>query len=300
MILITGGAGVMGRRLVRKFTAAGKRVRVLTLPGDAEALKLQAEGIEVVFGDVTKRDTLDGIAEGAETVFHLAAVILSPVKPELFDVVNYHGTANVLAECERAGVRHFIYISSASVVYDNPNPYSLSKRRAEELVKASTIKYFTVVRPTLAYESGGAEEFIHFVNYLKKFPIVPFIGNGKSLKSPVYVEDLVDGFTAIAGNEKSYGKTYNFSGGSVHTMNEMAKMILGHLGIKKPFVHLPVVLCRMLAVVAMVYAKIFNVKPLLTWQTISGVTQNADLDNTSAREDLGYNPKTFPEGLKNV
>jgi len=300
MILITGGAGVMGRRLVRKFIAAGKNVRVLTLSGDAEALKLKSEGIEVVFGDVTKRETLEGVAEGVDTVYHLAAVILSPTKPEVFDIVNYHGTANVLAECERAGVSHFIYVSSASVVYDNPNPYSLSKRKAEELVKSSSVKYFTIVRPTLAYEKGGAEEFIHFVNYLKRFPVVPFIGNGKSLKSPVYVEDLVDGFVAIADNKRTFGKTYSFSGGSVHTMNEMAEMILGHMGIRKRFIHIPVFVCRILALVAMVAAKLFGGRPLLTWQTISGVTQNADLDNSSARADLGYAPRTFLEGLKNV
>jgi NADH dehydrogenase len=218
----------------------------------------------------------------------------------VFEAVNYHGTANVLAECERAGVSHFIYVSSASVVYDNPNPYSLSKRMAEESVRASTVKYYTIVRPTLAYEKGGAEEFIHFVNYLKKFPIVPFIGNGKSLKSPVYVEDLVNGFTAIADNSKSYGKTYSFSGGSVHSMNDMAQMILDHMGMKKKFIHIPVSVCRLLAVAAMIIAKVTGGRPLLTWQTISGVTQNADLDNSTARLDLCYSPRPFTEGLKNI
>jgi NADH dehydrogenase len=300
MILITGGAGVMGKRLVREFVAAGQKLRVLTLPGDAEAEKLRDNNVDIVYADITKPETLAGVADGVDTVYHLAAVILSPGKPELFDKVNYHGTANVLAECEKAKVNHFVYISSASVVYDNPNPYSVSKRKAEEIVRASTINYYTIVRPTLAYEKGGAEEFIHFVNYLKRFPIVPFIGNGNSLKSPVYVEDLVKGFTAIAGNSKSYGKTYNFSGGSVHSMNDMARMILDHMGINKPFIHIPVSLCRLLAVAAMIVAKISGRKPLLTWQTISGVTQNADLDNSSARVDLGYCPRTFSEGLKNV
>ena len=83
-------------------------------------------------------------------------------------------------------------------------------------------------------------------------------------------------------------------------MNDMARMILDHLGINKTFIHIPVSVCRVLAVTAMIISKISGKKPLLTWQTISGVTQNADLDNSSAQEDLGYSPRTFAEGLKNV
>jgi NADH dehydrogenase len=300
MILITGGAGVMGRRLVKKFVDAGQKVRVLTLPGDAQAEKLRDKNVDIVFADITETETLTGIADGIDTVYHLAAVILSPNKPEVFDKVNYHGTANILAECERAKVKHFVYVSSASVIYNNSNPYSLSKRRAEEIVRASTVNYYTIVRPTLAYEKDGGEEFIHFVNYLKKFPFVPFIGNGKSLKAPVYVEDLVNGFAAIAGNSKSYGKTYSFSGGSVHTMNDIARMILEHIGIKKKIIHIPISICRLLAFVAIIISRITGGKPLLTWQTISGVTQNADLDNSSARVDLSYCPRTFAVGLKDI
>ena len=52
-----------------------------------------------------------------------------------------------------------------------------------------------------------------FLAYLGKYPFVPFIGAGRSLKRPVHCDEFNEGFLAIAGNPKTYGKTYAFSGG---------------------------------------------------------------------------------------
>jgi NADH dehydrogenase len=297
MILVTGGAGVMGKRLVHRLASLGHTVRVLTLPGDSVAEGLKIANVEIVYGDITRPDSLAGLANGIDTVYHLAAVILSPMNPDIFMKVNFEGTSNILSECERAKVNHFVYISSASVVYERPNSYSLSKKKAEEIVKASTVSHYTIVRPTLAYEKGGAEEFRHFTDYLLRFPVVPLIGNGAALKSPVYVEDIINGLVAIAGNSKSFGKIYNFSGGSVLSLRRMAEMILAKKGCNKLFVPIPVFVCRLLSVFSMALAKCTGKKPLLTWQTISGVTQNANLDYNLAAIDLGYKPRSFEDGL---
>ena len=64
-ILITGGAGVVGRSLCRDFLARGKTVRVLTLPGDFSARELPPE-VEVFYGDVTRPETLASAFAGAK------------------------------------------------------------------------------------------------------------------------------------------------------------------------------------------------------------------------------------------
>jgi nucleoside-diphosphate-sugar epimerase len=133
-----------------------------------------------------------------------------------------------------------------------------------------------------------------FLAYLKKYPFVPFIGAGRSLKRPVHCDDLTKGFLAIAGNPKSYGKTYAFSGGEAIAIRDMAKLMLKHVGQRKPFITIPIPICRIIAF----FAERLQKKPILTWNAIAGVMQDADLDNSEARADLDYRPVSFREGLQ--
>jgi NADH dehydrogenase len=91
MILVTGGAGVMGSRLVRGLVEAGNSVRVLTLPGDPLVSRLDGLGVDIRYGDVGDRKTLEGLCDGVDTVYHLAAILLSQ-DPALFERVNVSGT----------------------------------------------------------------------------------------------------------------------------------------------------------------------------------------------------------------
>jgi NADH dehydrogenase len=282
--LVTGGAGVMGARLVKRLLAAGYGVRALVLPGDPMRARLDALGAELHESDVSDAQSLAGACAGVHTVFHLAAVIISR-DAHVFQRVNRDGTANVLAEAARAGVEHFVYVSSASVVYPQPTPYAQSKLDAEQLVKAAPLAH-TIVRPTLVYEAGGGQEIMMFLGYLRRFPVVPFIGAGDAIKRPVWSDDVVDGLMRIAGNHTARGKTYNFSGAESITMRELAQLLLAHHDRPRPFVHLPVALCRGLARVASRLSK----QPALTLSAIAGVVNDADLDPNLAMRELGYRP----------
>ena len=72
-ILVTGGNGFVGRHLVTALGARGDRVRVLALPGE-DARWLERRGVTVYRGDITKPDSLTAPVEGADGVFHLAAM----------------------------------------------------------------------------------------------------------------------------------------------------------------------------------------------------------------------------------
>jgi nucleoside-diphosphate-sugar epimerase len=292
MILVTGGLGVLGSTLVKGLVDRGFKVRVLD-NSDRFRSRLDGYPVEIRIGDITKPETLTGCFDGVETLYHLAAVLIV-YDPSLFQKINVGGTRNVIDASIKAGVKHFILVSSASVTYAHTTPYSLSKRETERMIKGQTAMKWTIVRPTLAYNENGGEEFNMFLAYLKKYPFVPFIGAGRSLKRPVHCDDLMKGFLAIAGNSKSYGKTYAFSGGEAIAIRDMAELMLKHVGQKKLFINIPIWICRVVAF----FAERFQKKPILTWNAIAGVMQDADLDNNEARNDLGYNPVSFREGLQ--
>ncbi|MBN2035682.1 MAG: NAD-dependent epimerase/dehydratase family protein [Chitinispirillaceae bacterium] len=284
-ILITGGTGAMGSVLTKKLVELGYTVRLLALPGDAGAARLAWENVELRYGDVASADQCAGLCDGVQTVLHLAAIIITPDEA-LYTSVNAGGTRNMVRAAEAAGVSHFIHVSSASVVYPKPTPYSISKRVAEKYVTESRLSW-TIVRPTLVYGKRGGQEFDMFLRYLNRFPVVPFIGDGTSLKRPVYVDDVVDGMLKLAIMPEGRRTVYNFSGGSVISMMDFARLCLSLSGKEyRTIVRIPVWLCR---TIAFVLRRIMH-DPPLKWSVIAGITQDANLDPQQAIRELGYSP----------
>jgi len=293
VVLVTGAAGEVGKGLCRQLAGAGWSVRALVLPRDPLRARLDGLGFDLREGDVRDPSSLAPAAAGVDTVLHLAAVILAR-DPTIFESVNHQGTANMVAAAADAGVRHFVSVSSASVVYPRLTPYGRSKLSAEERVKGEHRFAYTIVRPTLVYdETGGGQEFRIFCDHLRRFPVVPFIGDGTVRKRPVHAQDVADGLVRIVGNPVAFGKTYNLSGGEAITLDELARLVMRLRGESRPILHLPVPLCRALAKILS-----FSMKdPPLTNYSIAGFINHADLDPAAAIAEVGYHPRGVREGL---
>jgi nucleoside-diphosphate-sugar epimerase len=292
MVLITGGTGAIGGTLVEKLLLDGQAVRVLTLPADPAIPRLEDRGVDVRVGDIRYPEQICGICEGVSTVIHLAAIIIAP-NHFLYRSINVKGTEAILKEARKSDVRHFVYVSSASVTYTKPTAYSLSKKDAEYLVQHSGVPW-TIVRPTLVYGKKGGMEFDMFLSYLRTFPIVPFIGKGDALKRPVYVDDVVEGLFFLTKRENGKGAIYNFSGGKAISMSNFVRLCLIAMGQeKKPVIHIPVEICISIASVL----ERLTANPPLRWSVIAGITQDANLDPSDAMRDLGYAPSSVAEML---
>jgi nucleoside-diphosphate-sugar epimerase len=283
-VLVTGAAGVLGSRLVTRLLDAGFKVRGLVMPADPLRVRIEQLGCEIREGDIRDASSLHGLCDEVDTVYHLAAIIISH-DVSAFRRINLDGTAHLLAAADAARVRHFVYVSSASVTYPRLTPYAQSKLAAEQLVAARAGEH-TIVRPTLVYDERGGLELRMFLDYLRRFPIVPFIGAGGALKRPVWSEDIVDGLVRLADNPIAFGKTYNFSGGEAISINDFAHLLLQQHATDRPFVHLPVALCRAAAHVL----RHAMAEPPLTLNAIAGVVNDANLDPSEATRDLGYQP----------
>ncbi len=168
-ILITGGAGYIGSHAVRLLTDAGESVVVLDnlSTGFSDAVL----GAELVVGDTGDRHLVSSLLadHDVDVVLHFAAhtIVLESVnQPLKYYGNNTCGTRNLLECCQNAGVRHFIF-SSTAAVYGIPqgpyadessplapiNPYGMSKLMSEtmlrDLGKASDmthviLRYFNV------------------------------------------------------------------------------------------------------------------------------------------------------------
>lgn len=287
----------MGLRVTRALLAQGHAVRALCLPGDPAAAKARDLGAETAYGDISVPETLAPALVGVRIVFHLAALVLSPGRPGLFRRINAEGTRNLVYAAEAAGVAHFIYVSSISVAYPRGNAYARSKAQGEAHVRSAARMRWTIVRPSLAYEDGGAAEFMAFVAHLRRGRTVWLPAGGKARKRPVHVEDLAAGFAALPGNPAAFGKTYVFSGSEALSLREMALQLLRHMGEPKPVRGIPAWLCLCAVAAAWVAGKLTRRPPAFTWQTYTGLVQDADFPPDLARADLGFAPRPFHAGV---
>src|ERR671935_2593047 len=123
-ILITGGAGSVGRSLVARCRADGHTVRVFALP-ICDFTGLEGEpGIEVVQGDITQMASVEQAVQGVSAVMHLAAILppASERNRERTLSINVDGTANIIRAMEaRAREAVLVFSSSVSTYGDTPS-----------------------------------------------------------------------------------------------------------------------------------------------------------------------------------
>lgn len=149
-IAITGGTGFVGSRLIALAIEAGHAVRALTRREQAERAHLEWVG-----GDLGDTVALARLCDGADAVIHVAGVVNAPSR-DGFAVGNIHGTRNMLAAAEGAGVRRFVHVSSLAAREPGMSDYGWSKAEAERLVEESLLDT-AMVRPPAIYGPGDME-----------------------------------------------------------------------------------------------------------------------------------------------
>jgi uncharacterized protein YbjT (DUF2867 family) len=150
MILIAGGTGTLGTRVVRLLTARGLPVRILTRD-PARAQHLESELVEVVPGDVRDLASVQRAMEGTQTVISAIQGFQGPgnVRPR---TVDFEGNSNLIRAARGAGSDHVILISIHGAAPNSAMELFRMKFLAQQELRASGLAW-TIVRPTALMET---------------------------------------------------------------------------------------------------------------------------------------------------
>lgn len=241
MILVTGGTGFIGPKVVHALRAEDHPVRVLARKPEKHD-QLRAWGCEVVQGDMTDPQSLRRAAEGCETVIDLVAIISG--KPEDFDRVMIQGTRDCIAAAKEAGAKRFILMSALGVGERSKDltPYFHAKWDEEEAVRSSGLEY-TIFRPSFVFGRDGGSLPI-FIRQVRWSPVVAVLGDGNRRLQPIWVDDVASYFAKSLSTTGAANETLELAGPDVVTWDELYDRIRRTLGKRRATVHLPYGLAR--------------------------------------------------------
>jgi len=256
-ILVTGGAGFIGRNLVNFLLKENKVVVYDNLSNSlqSDVDPLIEKGVIFVKGDILDFQTLQKSSVGCDMIVHLAAksgVADSIKNPEITQQVNVDGTENVLKCCAENKIKKLIFASSAAVYSDSekpineqsdtdsPSPYGKSKLAAEKIIKDHSQKFqidSICLRMFNVYGKGQNASYAGVItrfveNILQENPI-QINGDGKQTRDFISIFDVVDAFDcAIKNVEGKRGNIYNIGSGKSVTINQLAEILEDVVGKK--------------------------------------------------------------------
>jgi len=231
MVLVTGGTGFIGRRLVNGLEASGADCILLS----RDAVKGHKTIVYDLLKDRINKDDLNGV----ETIFHLAGYahdISSNNNDCLYQALNVDATTHLAELAGSSGVKSFIFISSVKAggfdkdillneetQLEPEGIYGKTKREAElrllEIGKNYNM-HVAILRPSLVYGPGVKGNLKLMISGVKKgwIPPLPEIGNRRSM---IHVDDLVEAILLVATNKTSNGEIFIATDGNSYSARKI-------------------------------------------------------------------------------
>ena len=293
-ILITGGTGFLGSRIVKALVKKSHKVTILTRLKDT---RLERIGAKFVLGSVLDMDEVASAVKGKDIVYHLAAN-LDESNPDMYST-NVIGTQNVVDACKKYKVKRMIFSSSIGVLgytnkpatekmqYNPSTGYEKSKTDAEKIVRKGKVP-FTIMRTTIILGPNRFwKQIIRAAE--KKYPL---IGSGNNFWHIVYVDDAVQALVLALG-KKAENQIYNIANSDPHTYKETYFAICDAMEIARPKKHVPIWIANIAALMHETKCRLTGKRPNVTKMraSIARLVRNRIVSITKAEKELGYKPK---------
>ncbi len=297
-ILVTGGAGFIGKHLVKFLIEKGHLVTIFDNFSNSEKDSmafLVNMGTKIIEGDITKLEDIINAVNEHDIVVHLAAKISveeSIKNPSETIHINVDGTRNVLVACEKNHVKKLIVASSAAVYgeslpdvkltedskTDPISPYGESKVMMEREISEFIAKYninCIILRFFNIYGVGQSPEYAGVITkFIKRIATnkpLEIFGDGMQTRDFVSIKDVIDSIYDAIENGKN--GTYNIASDKAVTVKELAEFMISLSGKDLEIIYSD--------------AK-------------KGDIRFSQADISLAKRELGYLPKYGLEEIKNL
>jgi nucleoside-diphosphate-sugar epimerase len=317
-VLVTGGGGFLGSRIVARLAARGDTVCVL---GRRSYSHLPV-GVRSVQADIRDASAIHRACSGMEAVIHTAALPGIWGNTCEFESINVEGTRNVVEACRKQGVAKLVHTSSPSVVYADGNmeninesvpypdiflcDYARTKATAERLVlEANGLDglHTVALRPHLIWGPGDPHLVPRLVERAQRGRLVR-VGNGANKVDIIYIDNVVEGhINALDADSRANGKCYFLSDGHPVVLWDWINELLSRLGlptVKKSISYKTGYALGALLEGVYGFFKLPG-EPRMTRFLAAQLATSHFFDISRARDELGYRPVvSVEEGMKRL
>ena len=317
--LVTGAAGFLGSNVVRQLVEDGKNVRAFVLPND-KSVKYISDKVELVYGDLCNIEDLEDLFKVDDNlsiiVLHIASIVtVNPDYSQKVMDVNVGGTKNIIDLCFKYNVEKLVYCSSTGAIPETKGKikecynfdelddkhvrgcYSKSKALATKLILEAAKDGLNAC---VVHPSGilGPEDYALGETTKTLIKIIngdmPLGINGTF--NLCDVRDLAKGIILAIDNGKK-GECYILGNDEV-SFKDFAKLVVKESGCKKIKFFLPIWMANLIAKHLEKKAKKKNEKPLMTTFSVYNLARNNNFDSSKAKNELGYNTRSYTETIK--
>lgn len=241
MILVVGGTGTVGRKVVETLLSNPQnQVRVLARgKSDWEGSVLPSfrrRGVETMVGDVRSKNTISKAVADCKAIINCSGAMKSGPDVDIAEV-NIDGVYNLVELGQDAGVQRFIQLSCLGVSEHTSSIYFQSKWEAEELVRKSPF-YWTILRPSLIFdEESSLFRILEF--WVQRSPLTFVVGSGLNRFQPISAADVATCIVKSIYDRETVGKTYELPGPETIDLETLLRMVADRHGRVPRTVRIP-------------------------------------------------------------
>ncbi|MFE4857214.1 GDP-mannose 4,6-dehydratase [Streptomyces sp. NPDC056670] len=255
LVAVTGAEGFIGSHLTEALVASGHRVRAMaqynsfSSYGWLETLSPDVlDQVDIVLGDVRDPGSVRGLVEGAEAVYHLAALIAIPYSyqaPHSYVDTNITGTLNVLEAVRALGTPRLVHTSTSEtygtaqtvpITEDHPintqSPYAASKAGGDRLADSYFASFATPVVTLRPFNTYGPRQSMRAViptviGQVAAGERTITLGDLRPTRDFTFAADTARAFLAVgtAPAERVVGRTFNAGTGTEISVGDLVRLI---------------------------------------------------------------------------
>jgi uncharacterized protein YbjT (DUF2867 family) len=284
-VTVFGGTGFLGRRVVRHLGETGDTVRI------ASRHPSRTEGsAEQIVADVHDRRSVEAAVAGADGVVNTVSLYVEHGR-ETFWSVHVEAAAQVARAARRAGVKRLVHLSGISASASSASRYIRSRGEGEEAVQAA-FPGAVIIRPAVMFARD--DDFLTTIlRLLRRLPVYPLFGDGRTRLQPVYVEDVAAAIVQVLRLSETLNRIYELAGPRVYSYTELLQTIAREAGLRPILMRIPFAAWYALASFAEVLPR-----PPLTRNQVELMQVDTTASNRPGFRELGISPRSLEEELQ--
>ncbi|MBU6450757.1 MAG: NAD(P)H-binding protein [Cyanobacteria bacterium REEB67] len=243
MLLVIGGTGFLGSRVLPIMLERGYEIKLLTRgSGDWRESNLgqyRKQGIKVTVGAFEDDDVLMRAMTDVDAIINLSGSfrINRNKRDSAFEYVNFTLVEKLLALAQEYEVQRYVQVSCLGARDESPSDYLRTKYEGDTLVAKSPL-YWTIFRPS--YLFGERFPLLDTIRPLVTFkPFLPVVGSGLNVVAPVHVVEVANAIVDAIYMKESVGQVVDFVGPRQYTMLELLEEVRDALGLSERVMTVP-------------------------------------------------------------